>query len=124
MARYHLPLLAQMLHTFFSKPETVKYPFGPANIAPGFRGRIVMHAHNCVGCSMCVRDCPTGALELNRQSRKAYQLVYHPDRCAYCGQCELSCKFDAIHLDAAFHKATQDRESLRVVLVNRTEPED
>ncbi len=124
MARFKIPLLTQLVRTFFNRAETVDYPFGPAEIPPGFRGRVVTREENCTGCSLCVRDCPANALELRRESRKVYQLVYYPDRCAYCGQCELSCNFNAIHLISTYVDATQDRDALRVVLVDRKEPEE
>ena len=123
MARYQIPLLTQLIHTFFTHAETVDYPFGPADIPPGFRGRVVINAENCTGCSLCVRDCPANALELTRENKKVYQLVYYPDRCAYCGQCELSCNFDAIHMVSNYIGATQNRDSLKVVLVDRKEEE-
>jgi len=119
--RYQLPLFTQLLQTFFSPAETVDYPFGPAIIPPGFRGRVVINAENCTGCSLCVRDCPSFALELTRESKKVYQLIYYPDRCTFCGQCELSCNFDAIYMDPTFIEATQQRESLTVILVDRKE---
>jgi formate hydrogenlyase subunit 6/NADH:ubiquinone oxidoreductase subunit I len=121
MARYQIPLLTQLLRTFFTRAVTVDFPFGPAVIPLGFRGRVVNNAENCTGCSLCVRDCPASALELKRESKKVFQLVYYPDRCAYCGQCELSCNFDAIHLDSFYVNATQDRASLKVILVDRKE---
>ena len=71
-----------------------------------------------------MRDCPASALELIREDKKVYQLTYRPDNCAYCGQCELSCNFDAIHLISDFVNPTQDRESLKVTLVDRKEEED
>ena len=123
MKRFRIPLLPQLIRTFFSRPETVEYPFGPADIPDGFRGRVVVNEENCRGCRLCERDCPTGALELIRENKKEYKLVYRPDRCAYCGQCELSCNFDAIYLVSNYVKATQDRESLLVTLVDRKEEE-
>jgi formate hydrogenlyase subunit 6/NADH:ubiquinone oxidoreductase subunit I len=121
MARYRIPLLSQLLRAFFNRPETVSFPFGPANIPAGFRGRVYVIEENCRGCSLCARDCPAGALEFNRTDKNNYTLEYHPDRCAYCGQCELSCNFDAIHLCSDFVQATQQRELLKVFLVDRHE---
>ena len=121
MARYQIPLFTQLLRTFFTRPITVNFPFGPANIPQGFRGRVVINEENCRGCSLCERDCPTGALELTRSNKTEFKLIYRPDRCAYCGQCELSCNFDAIYLVSNYVKATQNRESLKVTLVDRKE---
>lgn len=116
-------LLPQLWRVLKQGPRTVKYPFGPAELPAGYRGRVVVHEENCRGCSMCVRDCPAFALELERNGRDAYRLIYHPERCAYCGQCELSCNFDAIHLSNEFVPGEPDRGDLSVVLVNREEKE-
>ena len=106
-----------------SGPRTVKYPFGPLELPEGYRGRVLINADACRGCSLCVRDCPAFALELERESRDSYRLIHHPDRCAYCGQCEESCHFDAIYLDNDFVRGTPRREELTHVLVDR-KPED
>ena len=102
---------------------TVKFPFGPAELPEGYRGRVVIREENCRGCGLCVRDCPAFALELEREGRDAYRLIYHPERCAYCGQCELSCNFDAIYLSNEFVPGEPNRENLSVVLVDREEKE-
>ena len=119
MARYQIPLFTQLLRTFLTRAVTVNFPFGPAHIPEGFRGRVVINEENCTGCSLCARDCPAGALELIRRNKREFTLEYRPDRCAYCGQCELSCNFDAIYLVSNYVKATPDRESLKVTLVDR-----
>jgi len=100
-------------------PRTVEYPFAPAELPEGYRGRVVINAENCRGCSLCVRDCPAEALELERQGKEQYRLIYHPDRCAYCGQCEVSCNFDAIYLSNEFIKGKVERDTFTIVLVDR-----
>lgn len=117
-------LLPQIWRVLKQGPRTVEYPFGPAELPAGYRGRVVVREENCRGCSMCVRDCPAFALELERNGRDAYRLIYHPERCAYCGQCELSCNFDAIYLSNEFVPGEPDRADLRVVLVNKETKED
>ncbi len=119
MTRFRSTLLPEILKTICRRPETVDYPFGPAKIQPGYRGRVAVHEERCRGCSLCVRDCPAFALELERNGKDSYRLIYHPDRCAYCGQCEESCRFDCIYLTNEFVPATDDRESLITVLVDR-----
>lgn len=117
-------LLPQLWRALKEGPRTVKYPFGPAELPEGYRGRVVIRAKNCRGCSMCVRDCPAFALELERNGRDAYRLIYHPERCAYCGQCESSCNFDAIYMSNEFVPGELDRADLSVVLVNKEGKED
>jgi hydrogenase-4 component H len=112
-------LLPQIWRVLIKGPRTVKYPFAPVELPDGYRGRVVIHAENCRGCSMCVRDCPAFALELERNGRDAYRLIHHPERCAYCGQCELSCNFDAIYLDNQFVPGTPTRKKMSVVLVDK-----
>jgi len=117
-------LLPQIWRALKQGPRTVKYPFGPAELPEGYRGRVVIRAENCRGCSMCVRDCPASALELERNGRDAYRLIYHPERCAYCGQCELSCNFDAIYMTNEFVPGEPERDALSVVLVNKEGKKD
>ncbi len=112
-------LLPQIWRALIHGPRTVGYPFAPAKLPSGYRGRVVIDADRCRGCSLCVRDCPAMALELHRESREVYRLIYHPDRCAYCGQCELSCNFGAIKLDNQFVPGTPQRETLEKVLVDK-----
>ena len=44
----------------------------------------------CVGCGMCVRECPVGALSLIERKAVA------SDRCVQCNICIRVCKFQAI----------------------------
>ncbi len=115
-------LLPQVWRALFRRPRTVRYPFGPAELSSGYRGRVRMNADACRGCGLCVRDCPALALELRREDRENFSLVYYPDRCAYCGQCEVSCVHHAISLDNEFTPGTPRRETLTVVLVERAKP--
>ena len=122
--RSFMYLLPQIWKTLKRGPRTVRYPFGPLDLPSSYRGRVQINADACRGCSLCVRDCPAFALELEREDRETFRLIYHPDRCAYCGQCEDSCNFGAIYLDNDFVHGTSDRKTLTKVLVDRKpEPE-
>lgn len=114
-------LLPRLLHTLFSRPGTVRYPFAPLQLPERFRGRLTIRAEDCRGCGLCVRDCPAAALELHKQGRSRFTLLYHPDRCAYCGQCELSCHHGAIQQVNEFVPATTTRVGLTETLVDRND---
>ena len=46
----------------------------------------------CVGCGMCVKSCPFGAIEM------VDKVAQINDKCTLCGACVESCKFEAILL--------------------------
>jgi len=119
-------LLTQMVRALVSRPETVDFPFGPPEISHGYRGRITVDPEKCRGCSLCVRDCPALALELQREGKNVFKLIYYPARCAFCGQCEASCTFGAITQTNEIVHGTSDPEALQEVLVDRrsASPED
>lgn len=119
-----LYMLPQVWRALWRGPQTVRYPFGPPELPEGFRGQVVVDPEKCRGCSLCVRDCPAEALDLQRRGKGQYRLIYHPDRCAYCGQCELSCNFDALHLSNVFVPGSTDQETFKVVLVDRDDKPD
>lgn len=116
-----LHLLPELWRKLWSKPITVRYPFGEMELPSYYRGRVVVDPDLCRGCGLCARDCPAAALELEREGRDRYKLIYHPARCAYCGQCEESCPTDALTLINEFEKATPEQDSLTCVLVDRDE---
>ena len=82
------PVLAQL----FKKPWTNKFPAkyqpssttkflsdvgsGKAKINPpvpvpeGFRGKIKYDTDKCIGCKLCIRVCPTGAIEFKEKEKK------------------------------------------------------
>jgi len=112
-------LVPQLWNTLRSRPITVRYPFEPLELPPYFRGRVVIDAAKCVGCGLCVRDCPANGLILERIGTKGFRLIHYPDRCAYCGQCEENCRQAAIRLTNEYAPATTNREALVHVLVER-----
>jgi NADH-quinone oxidoreductase subunit F len=47
---------------------------------------------NCVGCTLCVRNCPADAITGERKEVH----VIDPELCTRCDTCRLVCKFDAV----------------------------
>lgn len=91
-------MFKDILRSFFTRHTTQLYPV--ERIAPPqrYRGVLSYTPSACTGCSLCVRDCPSDAIELIILDRaaKKYVVKYHMDRCIYCGQCVVNCKFKCI----------------------------
>jgi formate hydrogenlyase subunit 6/NADH:ubiquinone oxidoreductase subunit I len=91
-------MFQDIIESFFKKSATQLYPV--ERIAPPqrYRGVLSYNPSACTGCSLCVRDCPSDAIELIILDRaaKRYVVKYHMDRCIYCGQCVVNCKFKCI----------------------------
>ncbi len=56
---------------------------------------LIISKDKCVGCQVCVKTCPFGALEMEGK------LAVVNDNCTFCGACVPSCKFNAITLQKA-----------------------
>ena len=96
MKKLQLPggLAGQALGNIFKKPRAAEYSHGGASIPKGYRGRLVYEADKCIGCSMCMRDCPTGAITIvNKGTKEApeFHAYLNAGRCIFCCQCVDTC---------------------------------
>lgn len=93
----------------FRKPATTRYPFEPREPIAGSRGRLKFTRETCVFCTVCAKKCPTGALLVNRATKK-----WGIDRllCISCGYCVEICPKDCLELttDHGVPAVTKDRE--------------
>jgi len=58
--------LPEIFRHLFKRPATVKYPFEKLQVPKGFRGTPVFDSAKCIGCMICIRDCPAEAIEIIR----------------------------------------------------------
>ena len=52
----------------------------------------------CTGCTACVPICPTGALDVNRES---WKVSYDPEKCVVCLSCVDVCIYKAVEVNLA-----------------------
>ncbi|MEA1903606.1 MAG: hydrogenase iron-sulfur subunit [Actinomycetota bacterium] len=76
---------------------------------------VTIDADNCVGCELCVIDCPYKALTMVGHGESSIAEV-DPEACVACGICIGSCVFDAIDLPGATIPTDVDVEGRDVVL--------
>jgi hydrogenase-4 component H len=92
---------------------TVPYPFVPAEVSPGFRGKPEHDAKLCVACAACAIACPPNALTLTTdmdQGIITWSIFY--GRCIFCGRCEEVCPTGAIELSPEFELAVMNKADL------------
>ncbi len=54
----------------------------------------IINAENCIGCTLCARNCPVDAIAGERKQAH----VIDQDKCIKCGACMEKCKFNAIFI--------------------------
>lgn len=58
------------------------------------KGTIVVNIERCKGCGVCISNCPTSAISLNKDvNGKGYNYCYlsDPHACIGCAGCAITC---------------------------------
>lgn len=119
MVRIPGKISGMALRHLLKKPDTIAYPEGKLIIEPNYRGRLVFEGEHCIGCQLCVRDCPAAAIKItNIGSKEAKKFVCELDlgRCIFCSQCVDSCNKGCLHFTKDIELAGLKKEDLLVTM--------
>lgn len=108
-------MLREVLGSIFKKPATNLYPAQKMEMPDRFRGKIKFDPAKCIGCKMCMRDCPTNAITINKVGENKFEAVFDLGRCIYCAQCVDTCPKKALEATKEVELAQLDKKKLRVV---------
>jgi NAD(P)H-quinone oxidoreductase subunit I len=110
-------LFGDLVKAFFTKPATQNYPFTKTIAPERLRGKLVYDSEKCVGCMLCMKDCPSNAIELLTVDKinKRFVMRYHPDRCVFCAQCVQLCRFNCLNMsNSLWEMASTSKEAFEV----------
>jgi formate hydrogenlyase subunit 6/NADH:ubiquinone oxidoreductase subunit I len=85
----------------------------PIAVPPNFRGKISYDREKCTGCKLCVRICPTKAIEFIPEEKKVKVFV---SRCCFCAQCVEICPVDALAMTDEFLLSNYDKYANELIV--------
>ena len=123
-----LPMIPELLRQLLSMPATNTFPakYLPPSVTeflkkvgageavihptvvtpPKFRGKITYNREGCTGCSLCVKICPSHAIEFLPETKRIRIWV---TQCVFCGQCTDICPKGGLVMSDEFLLANEDR---------------
>jgi len=106
------------------KPATVPYPYKKLAMPDRFRGKIAADSAKCIGCKLCMRDCPSAAITINKVGEKRFEVEIDLGKCLYCAQCCDSCNKGVLSITPEYELAQLDKKKFKVIYPNARPPED
>lgn len=107
-------MLGLLMSSAMKKPVTTTYPAVKAELPENYRGKIKFFPDRCIGCRLCMRDCPSEAIEIVKVGEKKFEAHFNLGRCIYCAQCVDSCNKDALAITGEFELAQFSRDALKI----------
>lgn len=97
----------------FKPAVTLEYPEKKRELNDVFRGKL--EVEGCVGCGICKKVCPTGAINYQKDgSGKVTNYTFDLEKCIFCGNCKFYCPHSAIKMTKEYELATEDKSELKL----------
>ena len=113
-------MIREVLRTGLKKPVTVLYPFTKVEMPKGFRGKLMFYKEKCIGCKLCMKDCPANAIVIRKVGEKQFEADVDLGKCIYCAQCVESCMKKALLASPDFELAQLQYKNLQVTLDDKS----
>lgn len=85
----------------------------PVEIPPKFRGKITYDRDKCIGCKLCLKVCPSEAIEYKPDEKK---IKIYLARCTFCSQCNDVCPVNCLGMSDEFLLADTDKYSDNLIV--------
>ena len=96
ISEFKASLTGQLDNMVIEKPDGTRAERVPKDKWP----RPWIDSENCVGCSLCIEDCPKFCLELTEPKFhgdiRTFAALKRPEDCIGCGICSRRCPIEAI----------------------------
>jgi ech hydrogenase subunit F len=103
------------LANLFRKPATRMYPAAGRTYPDTTRGHVEIDVAQCVFCGLCVKNCPTTAISVQRNT-KTWSIERL--RCIACGSCCEACPKDCLLMGGLYSSpvTSEERDTAREVI--------
>ena len=103
-------MIIDVILNMIKKPFTSRYPYEKTEVAKRYRGKLLIDRKKCIGCRLCEINCPTGAIVVNKKSKKA---EVDAGLCIFCSLCAEVCPVKCITFSNKYENTVNNRKKLK-----------